>query len=149
MSTKTRSSIKQAFNGPGEVEILVLSYLTSNEGLNLHPQCRNSVMIEQGHNYAMEHQAWSRVRRIGQKNTQFTNRLVNLDTIDLFIENAQRMKQSPMLYAFGILTDANLEDDVNAGQVYDTLIGRIPPQILRKALIGQAPDEGGDNMDLD
>ena len=106
-------------------------------------------MIEQGHNYAMEHQAWSCVRRIGQNKMQFTNRLVNLDTIDLLIENAQRMKQSPMLYAFGILTSENPKDDVNAGRVYDTLIGRIPPQILCKALIGQAPDEGGDNMDLD
>ena len=150
MSTKTRSSIKKSFNEPGGVEVLILSYLTSNEGLNLHPQCRNSVMIEQGHNYAMEHQAWSRVRRIGQNHPQFTTRLINLDTIDLLIEDAQRRKQSPMLYAFGILADADSEGDVNAGQVYDTLIGRIPPQILRRALIGQAPpgrDE--DTMVLD
>ena len=104
-------------------------------------------MIEQGHNYAMEHQAWSRVRRIGQDKPQFTTRLVNLDTIDVLIEDAQRRKQSPMLYAFGILTtDANSEGDVNAGQVYDTLIGRIPPQILREALIGQAPPDGEEDI---
>ena len=54
-----------------------------------------------------------------------------------------------MLYAFGILTDGDSEGDVNAGQVYDTLIGRIPPQILRRALIGQASDEDEDIMVID
>ena len=82
-----RESIKVEFTTPvGSVEILVLSYLVSNEGLNLHPCCHYSVMVEQGANYSIEHQAWSRVRRIGQSHKQVTERLVNFDIIDLLIE---------------------------------------------------------------
>ena len=103
-------------------------------------------MVEQVHNYAMEHQAWSRVRRIGQTRIQNTTRLLNLDTIDILIENVQREKQSPMLYAFAILTGPGSENDVNVGQVYDALIGRIPARVLRRALIGEARDE--DAMEL-
>jgi hypothetical protein len=89
----------------------------------------------------MEHQAWPRVRRIGQQQTQRTTRLVNLTTIDRFIENTQRMKQSPMLYALGVLQNATSEDiDLDADQVYDTLIGIISPQALRSAVIGQYND---------
>jgi hypothetical protein len=89
----------------------------------------------------MEHQAWSRVRRIGQQQTQRTTRLVNLTTIDLLIENTQRMKQSPMLYALGVLQNAAGEDsDLDGDQVYDTLIRKISPQQLRSAVIGQYND---------
>jgi hypothetical protein len=89
----------------------------------------------------MEHQAWSRVRRIGQQQTQRTTRLVNLTTIDWLIENTQRMKQSPMLYALGVLQNAAREDiDLAADQVYDALIGKIYPQALRSAVIGQYND---------
>jgi hypothetical protein len=98
-------------------------------------------MVEQGINYSMEHQAWSRVRRIGQQQTQHTTRLVNLTTIDRLIDNTQRMKQSPMLYALGVLQNAAREDiDLDADQVYDTLIGEISPQALRSAVIGQYND---------
>ena len=89
----------------------------------------------------MEHQAWSCVRQIGQQQTQCTRRLVNLTTIDRLIENTQRKKQSPMLYALGVLQDAASEDiDLDADQVYDTLIGKISPQALRSAVIGQYND---------
>lgn len=131
-----RESIKEEFTTPtGSVEILVLSYLVSNEGLNLHPCCHHSVMVEQGLSYSMEHQAWSRVRRIGQNHKQFTERLVNLDTIDLLIEEAQRLKQSPMLHAFGVMVDCGA--DVEADQVYDALIGKRTPQSLKDVVIGE------------
>jgi len=72
---------------------------------------------------------------------QRTTRLVNLTTINWLIENTQLMKQSPMLYALGVLQNAASEDiDLDADQVYDTLIGMISPQALRSAVIGQYND---------
>ena len=145
-----RESIKVEFTTPaGSVEILVLSYFVSNEGLNLHPCCHHSVMVEQGANYSMEHQAWSRVRRIGQSHKQVTERLVNFDTIDLLIEEAQRLKQSPMLHAFGVMVDCGA--DIETGQVYDALIGKRTPQSLKDAVIGETKvaDPGGGAMDID
>ena len=141
MSADERASVKKSFINRGQVRVLVLSYLTSNEGLNIHYNCQNSVMVEQGINYSMEHQALSRVRRMSQQQTQRTTRLVNLSTIDRLIENTQRMKQSPMLYALGVLQNAASEDiDLDADQVYDTSIGKISPQALRSAVIGQNND---------
>jgi hypothetical protein len=92
MSADVRASVKESFINRGQVRVLVLSYLTSNEGLNLQYNCRNSVMVEQGINHSIEHQAWLRVRQIGQQQTQPTTQLVNLATIDRLIENTQRMK---------------------------------------------------------
>jgi hypothetical protein len=69
MSADARASVKKSFINRRQVRVLVLSYLTSNEGLNLHYNCRNSIMAEQGTNYSMEHQASWRVRRIGQQHT--------------------------------------------------------------------------------
>jgi len=141
MCANARASVKKSFINRGQVRVLVLSYLTSNEGLNIHYNCQNSVMVEQGINYSMEHQALSRVRRMSQQQTQRTTRLVNLSTIDRLIENTQRMKQSPMLYALGVLQNAASEDiDLDADQVYDTSIGKISPQALRSAVIGQNND---------
>jgi hypothetical protein len=98
-------------------------------------------MVEQGINYSMEYQAWLRVRRIGQQQTQSTTRLVNLTTIDRLIENPQRTKQSPMLYTLGVLQNAACGDlDLNVDQVYDSLIRKISPQALRSAVIGQYND---------
>ncbi len=97
-------------------------------------------MVEQGLSYAAEHQAWSRVRRIGQAEEQRTERLVNLQTIDMLIERAQRERQSPMLYAWGIME--NLGDTADTDEVFDTLIGKIPPTVLRDQVIGRGgPDE--------
>ena len=143
-------SIKVEFTTPTvSMEILVLSYLVSNEGLNLHPCCHHLVMVEQGANYSMEHQAWSRVRRIGQSHKQVTEWLVNFDTIDLLIEEAQGLKRSPMLHAFRVIVDCGA--DIKAGQVYNALIGKLTPQLLKDAVIGEtkAADPGGDTMDID
>jgi hypothetical protein len=75
----------------------------------------------------MEHQTWSHARRIGQQQTQCTTGLVNLTTIARLIDNTLLMKQSPMLYALGVLQNAASEDiDLDADQVNDTLIGTIP-----------------------
>ncbi|KAF8538320.1 hypothetical protein BDD12DRAFT_885405 [Trichophaea hybrida] len=82
MGADVGTSIKEKFIQKDGVRVLVLSYMTSNEGLNLHYNCQNSIMLEQGVNYAMEYQAWSRVRQIGQKYTLYTHRLVNMTTID-------------------------------------------------------------------
>jgi len=141
MSADARTSVKKSFINRGQVRVLVLSYLTSNEGLNLQYNCRNSVMVEQGINHSTEYHAWSRVWRIGQQRTQHTTRLVNLTMNDRLIENTQRMKQSPMLYALGVLQNAASEDiDLEADHVHDTLIGKISPQALRSAVIGQYND---------
>jgi len=131
-----RASVKKSFINCRQVRVLALFYLTSNKGLNLYYNWRNSVMIEQGINYSMEHQAWSCVRRNNQQQTRCTTRLVNLAMIDWLIENTQRMKQSPILYVLGVLQNIASEDiDLNADQVYDTLIGKISPQALRSAVI--------------
>jgi hypothetical protein len=138
MSADAHASVKQSFINRGQVRVLVLSYLTSNEGSNLHHNCRNFVMVEQGINYSTEHQAWSCVRQIGQQQTQRTTQLENLTTIDWLIDNTQQTKQSPMLYALGVFQNAASEDiDLDADQVYDTLIGKISPQALQSAVIGQ------------
>jgi hypothetical protein len=51
------------------------------------------------------------------------------------------MEQSPMLYALWVLQNAASEDnDLDADQVYDTMIGKISPQALRSAVIGQYND---------
>jgi len=51
------------------------------------------------------------------------------------------MKQSPMLSALGVLQNAASEDSVlDADQVYDTFLGKISPQALRSAVIGQYND---------
>ena len=143
-------STKVEFTTPaGSVEILVLSYLVSNEGLNLHPCCHHSVMVEQGANHSMEHQAWSRVRRIGQSHRQVTARLVNFDIIDLLIEEAQRLKPRPIVHAFGVMVDCGV--DIETGEVYDALIGKQTPQSLKDAVIREtkAADPGCNAMDID
>jgi hypothetical protein len=46
-----------------------------------------------------------------------------------------------MLYALGVLQNAASEDiDLDADQVYDTLIGKISTQALWSAVIGQYND---------
>jgi hypothetical protein len=48
------------------------------------------------------------------------------------------MKQSPMLYALGVLQNAASEDiDFDVDQVYDTLSGKSSPQALWSVVIGQ------------
>jgi hypothetical protein len=89
----------------------------------------------------MEDLACSSVRRIGQHQTDRQTRLLNLTMIDRLNENTQRMKQSLMLYALGVLQNAASEDiDLDADQLYATLIGKISPQALRSAVIGQCHD---------
>jgi len=46
-----------------------------------------------------------------------------------------------MLYALGVLQIAASEDiDLDADQVYNTLIGKMSPQALRSAVIGHYHD---------
>jgi len=57
--------------------------------------------------------------------------------IDRLIENTQRVQQSLMLYALGVIQNTASEDiDLNADQVYYTLIGKISPLALWSAVIG-------------
>jgi len=138
MSTDTYGSVKKSFINYVQVRVHVLSYLTSNEGLNLHYNCQNSVMVEQGINYTMEHQAWSHVWRIGQLQLQRPTRLVNLATINQLILYTLQTKQSPMLYTLRSLQNTASEDiDLNTDQLSDTLIGKISPQALQSNVIGQ------------
>jgi hypothetical protein len=128
MSADLRASVKMSVINHGQMRVLVLSYLTSDEGFNLHYNCRNSVMVEKGINHSMEHQVWSRVRQIVKQQTRRTTRLVNLTTVDWLIKNTQRMRQSPMLCALGILQNAAREDvDLDADQVYDSFFGNTSP----------------------
>jgi hypothetical protein len=86
----------------------------------------------------MEYRVCSHVRWIGQQQTQRTTRLVNLTTINWLTENPQWMMQLRMLYTLGVPQNAASEDiDLDADQVYDTLIGKISPQALRSAVIDQ------------
>jgi len=48
MNVDAYASVKKSFINCVEVTVLALSHLTRNEGLNLHYNCRNSDMAEQG-----------------------------------------------------------------------------------------------------
>lgn len=144
LSGGSRERIKHEFNTSDNISVLVLSYLCSNEGINLHYQCWNTIMIEQGQSYSSEHQAWSRVRRIGQKNVQHTERLININTVDIIIEKAQRDRQSPMLYAYGIMEKAG---NVDSGLVHENMVGSVNITVLKKQVIGQG--EGGGPIDVE
>ena len=54
-----------------------------------------------------------------------------------------------MLHAFRVMVDCGA--DIETGQVYDALIGKRTPQLLKDAVIGEtkAADLGGDAMDFD
>jgi len=93
MIADAHASVKISFSNHRLVRVLVLSYLTSNEGLNLDYNCRNSIMVEQGKNYSMEHQVWLRIRQIGQQQKQRLPRLVSHTTIHWVTENTHQMKQ--------------------------------------------------------
>jgi hypothetical protein len=98
-------------------------------------------MVERGINYSMEHQAWSHIQLIVQQQTQCTTRLVNVATIDQWIDNSQRMKKSSMLYVLRVLQNTASEDiDLDADQAYDIWIGQISPQALLSAVVGQCND---------
>jgi superfamily II DNA/RNA helicase len=114
LHANARDRIIKEFNEHGSnIDIVVCSYGTSQEGLNLHRDCHVSIHVEQGASYALEHQAWSRIRRIGQTKEQQATRIINLETIDLLIENSQRNKQNPMFYAFGIIDKLAREAERN------------------------------------
>lgn len=106
----------------------MLSYLTSNEGLNLHPRCYTSIHVEQGTSHSSEHQAWSRVRRIGQGHEQEAVRIINTDTIDRQIEHSQCTKVNPLMEAMGAVKRAG---NIEAKALYDVLIGNLPITLVR------------------
>ena len=89
------------------------------------------------------------MRRIRLSHKQVTERLVNFDTIELLIEEAQRQNQSLILHAFRVMVDCG--SDIETGQVYDALFGKRTAQSLIDAVIGEikAAVPGGDAMDSD
>jgi hypothetical protein len=69
-------------------------------------------------------------------------------TIDRLIEVAMRLKQQPVLYAFGVVSKAGAEMD--ADEVYDVLIGKITPQMLKSRIVGQSNlNDDAMNVDVD
>lgn len=62
-----RERVKNQFNQDESVRILIASTLASGEGLDLHHQCSNAIMMERQWNPANEEQAEYRFKRIGQK----------------------------------------------------------------------------------
>jgi hypothetical protein len=110
MSADVHASWNKSFINRGQVRVLLLSSLTSNDGLNQHYNCRNSVMVEQGIYHSMEYQTWLCVQRIGQQQTEPTNRFVYLTTINRLIGNSRWIEPSQMQYALGVLQKAARED---------------------------------------
>jgi len=95
-------------------------------------------MVEHGINYSMEHQAWLCVWQIGQQEMQRPTRLQNLATIHPVHENTLRIIQLAMLNAQGVFQNAASENiDLDADQVYGSLIWKVSPQVLLSAVIGQ------------
>jgi len=81
------------------------------------------------------------VWQISQQQMQRTFRLHNLTMSDLFIDNNQGNKQSPMLSALGVLQNPGSEDiNLNADQVYNTWKGMMSPQALQSVVIEQCND---------
>jgi len=66
MSVDVHTLLRKSFINCGKVRVPVLSYVTSNDDLNLHYNWRYSIIVEQGIHYWMERQAWSCVRWIAQ-----------------------------------------------------------------------------------
>jgi len=85
-----RTSVKRSVINLVQVRGLVLSYLTNNGVLNIQYNCWNSIMVVQGINYSMEHQAWLHVQQIGQQQTECTTYLGNLTTIDNWLRTPSR-----------------------------------------------------------
>lgn len=131
VSIKRRDEIGSWFDKSSNIVVLVLSYRCSNEGIN---RGSNTILVEWGVAHPSEHQAWSRVRQIGQT-TSKTQRLINLETIDMLMERAHRERQSPTPSAPEIIEQPSENKDIN--QVFDTLIGKTPPAVLRAQTIGR------------
>jgi hypothetical protein len=129
-----RTKLQDSFNDPkSSISVLVLSYQTSNEGLNLHRACWQSIMLEQGRTYSQEVQAWSRVRRIGQRQVQETTRLVNSETIDMQLESGIILKQDAANMALGIIRNAKesmSNDAAGSFDVHQILIGAAPKVVV-------------------
>ena len=66
--------------------------------------------------------------------------------IDQLIKMALRLKQQLVLYIFGVISKAGTDVDVD--EVYDTLISKISPAILKSRIIGQSNFDD-DAMDID
>lgn len=107
----------------GNLQVLCLSYLTSNEGLYLHKDCWKLYTVEKGRTYAIEVQAWSRVRQIGQKKRQKAIWLINPDSTDSFQEAAIRDRQNAANIALGVIANAqeNQDSPVTSAQIHDIL----------------------------
>ncbi|KAF8544229.1 hypothetical protein BDD12DRAFT_873295 [Trichophaea hybrida] len=132
MQADTRASIKEKFIKKDDVLDLVLSYITNNKGLNLHNTCQNSIMLQQGVNYAAEH--------------EFTHHLVTMAMIDRLIEAVMSLKQQPVHYSFGVIPKASADGD--ADEVYEALIGIITLRMLKSRLIGLSNiDDDAMNVD--
>lgn len=130
MTAAKRKALQEDFNRPGgQTQVLCLSYRTSNEGLNLHEDCCNTVLMELGNSSSQETQAWSRVRRIGQTKSQTTLRLINSDSSDAKHEETLKQRANPTHIALGILKKMQ-EDAGESGKglsgedIYNRFVGK-------------------------
>jgi hypothetical protein len=143
MASKDRDRLRHEFNNEGGISILVLCYGSSSEGLNLQSRCSNTILLEQGSDYTNEHQAWSRVRRIGQPTPQETLRIINPETVNTLAEHAQKLKKTALTHAEALFKTGRfnpLPYDMDKKPLWEPLVNNVERVMLTDFVLGGEDD---------
>ncbi|KAI9782040.1 MAG: hypothetical protein M1816_002029 [Peltula sp. TS41687] len=128
----SEDEIRAVNAGGAPIQLLVMGFKVSAEGLNLWAQCHENLVLEPNSYYQKEYQGWCRIRRIGQTKVQRTTRLVNRETLDAQVEQAMVMNAEPIACAMQAVDRALSEESEESRggrssslSILDILIGRI------------------------
>ena len=131
----SKEEIEAVKAGGSPIQVLIMSFLVSAEGVNLWAECYENLVLEPNANYQKEYQGWCRIRLIGQTEIQKTTRLVNRQTLDAKLEEAMVWNAEPIAYAMQAV-DRGLSESLQSQglggdrqqsnlSILDVLIGRI------------------------
>jgi hypothetical protein len=119
MSTKRRQVVVDLFhNDENSPAVLICTYLINSFGLNLHGNCRNTLLFSPAPSQPVEQQAIGRIRRIGQRFPQRVWRLYLRQSWDEWVEGNALVKFLPMLMA-DMSNTMSTTGDNNSEEVVD------------------------------
>ena len=95
----SKEEIEAVKAGGLPIQVLIMSFLVSDEGVNLWAEYHINLVLEPNANYQNEYQSWCRIRRIGQTEIQKTTWLVNWQTLDAKLEEAMVRNTEPIACA--------------------------------------------------